>query len=123
MDAETKKLILAGTYVYVWSRYDNLLQWFFNRNLLTIFQQHLGIESLTDLDKTDYQQCLENFNIFADWVALNRERYAEINALYECFSADMKGNLQIQIEALNDDANWTSSLSDFIRQVGIKGFF
>lgn len=117
---ETKKLVLIGIYVYLWHQYDTPLQWFLNRPLLNLLQVHLDLDSLVNLDRTIYENSLDELSNFSGWVFANRE-YSELKTLYEAFPPEMQGNIYTQrYTECSDGCSWGSTLSSLMTQIGIK---
>ncbi|KTC85702.1 hypothetical protein Ldro_2027 [Legionella drozanskii LLAP-1] len=106
----TKKLVLIGIYIYLWHQYDNNLQWLLNKPLLTMFQEQLGVNSLSSLDQTLYESSLDKLSDFSYWVFSNR-RFRDLQALYEAFPAEMQGRIYTQRR--NPPAEYSSWMGGF----------
>lgn len=119
----TKKLVLIGIYVYLWLQHDSSLQWLFNKPLLTLFQEQLGVRTLSSLDQTLYKSSLEELSDFSYWVFRNR-RFRLLQALYEAFPADMQGKIYTQRRKPPAEySSWASSLPDLRNETDMKKIF
>ncbi|KTC84184.1 hypothetical protein [Legionella brunensis] len=121
INSHTKHLVLIGIYAYVWFKYDNTLQWFLNKPLLGLLQQHLGIESLSELDLEIYKTSLMELENFCCWVYEKSTQYQQTKNLFEAFPTNMQGSLHAQRGQLASDS-W-GGFSDLMTKIGIKSLF
>ncbi|CDZ78610.1 hypothetical protein BN59_02920 [Legionella massiliensis] len=111
---ETKKLVLTGIFVHLWYQYNSNLQWFLNSPLIKLLQECLCINSLAEIDKTTYRECLNALINFCSWVNDN-QAFIEIQPIYDAMPAEMQGNLNSQRYApFPEDFCLTSTLSELI---------
>lgn len=119
----TKKLVLIGIHIYLWHQYDSSLQWLLNKPLLTLFQEQLGVRSLSNIDQTLYKSSLEELSDFSYWVFRNR-RFRILQALYEAFPAEMQGRIYTQRRhPPSEYSSWTSGLPDLRSETNMKKIF
>ncbi|WED43802.1 hypothetical protein [Legionella cardiaca] len=123
INQETKRLVLIGIYAYIWYQYDSALQWFLNKPLLELLQEHLGIESLSQLDIEIYKKSLLELENFCYWVYAKSNHYQQINSLFELFPTNMQGNLYSQKRRLNSTSSWGTSFSGLMTKIGISSLF
>lgn len=117
-----KEAVLIGMYIHIWYQYDSSLGWFLNKPLLALLQEHLELESLTNLDKTTYKNSLEELGYFTHWVYENRNSYKELNHLYQAYPAEMQDRLDEQRNALECHSSWSSILSTLATQLSQRFF-
>ncbi|KTD24764.1 Uncharacterised protein [Legionella lansingensis] len=121
---EVKYWVLLGMYVYVWHQYNSPLQWFLNRPLLKLVQEHLDAESLSDLGPSTCQKGLAALQTFCHWIFEYRNQYQQINALYEAFPHNMQGNIQLQMNNGTSSAStWGTTIADLMTKIGVKSLF
>ncbi|KTD07213.1 hypothetical protein [Legionella jamestowniensis] len=115
--------VLVGIYLYVWYQYDNLLQSYLNKPLLKLFQQHLGLSSLSQLEPEFYKSCLEELDDFCNWVYEKSNQYQQTHQLFQAFPSNMQGNLHIQKEQVTASLSWDNLFSGLMTKIGIKSLF
>ncbi|ARG97927.1 hypothetical protein [Legionella micdadei] len=89
---QTKKSVLNGIYIYFWSQYNTTLQWFLHKPLFNLMKRNLGINSLSDMELSIYEESLDKLSDFSYWVFRNRH-YHEMKLLFEAFPPEMQGNI------------------------------
>lgn len=119
----TRYRALVGIYLYIWYQYDNLLQSYLNKPLLELIKQHLGFNSLDQLEPEFYRACLEELDDFCNWVYEKSNQYQQTNKLFHTFPTNMQGNLHTQKEQLSASVSWGNLFSGLVTKVGIKSLF
>lgn len=105
---QIKSLILQGLYLYIWQDYESLIQVISKRMFILILQEHMEINSpseLSDYKKLGYFSALEKF---CYWVFCHQKEAKEIHRLFMELPNDMQAKFY-ELKHLLSNQNHRSS--------------
>ncbi|MCW8410409.1 hypothetical protein OQJ13_15625 [Legionella sp. PATHC035] len=73
--------VIIGIYLVKWFQYNSSVSNYLHHSLIELFQSHLGVHSIEEIDRDFYDSCLSDLSYYCTFVYERREEktYSDLN--------------------------------------------